>query len=304
MRRAFLLGPTSSGKTEIALGMAPLINAEIVSLDSMLVYKGMDIGTAKPNSAELSQVPHHLIDVIDSADDFSVARYIALTRAVEQDLQSRGKNALYVGGTTMWFKALAFGLIDLPDVPQQLRDDLAQRLHTEGVMALRDELQKVDADAFARIHPNDHRRLLRALETWHSTGKSLSNWQQQWTADKHVAEQAWVLDWPRDVLHQRVRSRFGEMFQGGLLAEIQSILADKGFSHTSSKAIGYKQILEHLNGNGDLATALEKCITQTNVLIRRQMTWYRSFSGIQFIDMPHANGKDALIAQLAQEFSA
>lgn len=304
MRRAFLLGPTASGKTEIALGLAPLINAEIISLDSMLVYKGMNIGTAKPNSDELSQVPHHLIDVVDAGDDFSVARYIELTHAVEQDLAARGKNALYVGGTTMWFKAVTFGLIDLPDVPQQLRAELAQRLQDEGVMALRDELQKVDAEAAARIHPNDHRRLLRALETWHSTGKSLSDWQQQWTQDKHVTEQAWVLDWPREVLHQRVRSRFGEMFDGGLLDEIRAIVADQGFSGTSSKAIGYKQILEYLNGDCDLTTALEKCITQTNVLIRRQMTWYRSFSGIQFVDMPYAKGNDALIAQLAQEFSA
>ncbi|MDG2309885.1 MAG: tRNA (adenosine(37)-N6)-dimethylallyltransferase MiaA, partial [Planctomycetota bacterium] len=152
MKRAFLLGPTASGKTEIALKLAPLMNAEIISLDSMLVYRGMNMGTAKPSTAEMAQVPHHLIDVVDANDEFSVAQYIRLTEEVERQLREQGKNALYVGGTTMWFKALAFGLIDLPEVSAQLRDELAQRLQDEGVMALRNELQKVDPDAFERIH--------------------------------------------------------------------------------------------------------------------------------------------------------
>ncbi|MBC8369430.1 MAG: tRNA (adenosine(37)-N6)-dimethylallyltransferase MiaA [Planctomycetes bacterium] len=304
MKRAFLLGPTASGKTQIALGLAPLINAEIISLDSMLVYRGMDIGTAKPNADELSAVPHHLINVVNTNQEFSVAKYVELAGEVEGDLKQRGKNALYVGGTTMWFKALAFGLIDLPDVPPQLREQLTQRLQNEGVIALRTELAKVDAAAVERIHPNDHRRLLRALETWHSTGRSLSDWQQQWTQDKNVNECAWVLDWPREVLHQRVRQRFEQMFEGGLLNEINQILSGVGFGKTSSKAIGYKQLLAHLNGDCDLATALEKCVSQTNVLIRRQMTWYRSFSGLKFIDMPFLDGNQKLIAQLAQEFSA
>ena len=304
MKRAFLLGPTASGKTEIALDLAPLMNAEIISLDSMLVYRGMDIGTAKPSAAEMAQVPHHLIDVVDASNEFSIAQYLKLTQAVERQLREQGKNALYVGGTTMWFKALAFGLIDLPEVSTQLRDELAQRLQDEGVMALRDELQKVDPDAFGRIHPNDHRRLLRALETWHSTGRSLTDWQQQWNPSNHVDECAWVLDWPREILHQRVRTRFKEMFEGGLLNEIQGILDGGGFGKTSSKAIGYKQLLEHLAGERDLPSALEKCISQTNVLIRRQMTWYRSFSGLQFVDMPPAEGNEPLIARFAGEFAS
>jgi len=304
MKRAFLLGPTASGKTQIALDLAKRIDAEIVSLDSMLVYRGMDIGTAKPSAGEMAQVPHHLIDVVEPTEDFSVAKYVALCDDVEQDLKSRGKNALYVGGTTMWFKALAFGLIDLPDVPPTLREQLAQRLQSEGVMTLRTELQQVDPAAIERIHPNDHRRLLRALETWHSTGRSLSDWQQQWVQNKHVDECAWVLDWPREVLHQRVRMRFEQMFKEGLLDEINSLIERGGFGMTAAKAIGYKQILDHLAGACDLETALEKCVSQTNVLIRRQMTWYRSFSGLDFVDMPFTEGDDALVARLAQEFSA
>jgi len=304
MKRAFLLGPTASGKTEIALSLAPLINAEIISLDSMLVYRGMDIGTAKPSAAEMAQIPHHMIDVVEASDEFSVAKYLELTQEIEERLRQQNKNALYVGGTTMWFKALAFGLIDLPEVSATLRSELEQRLQDEGVIPLRNELQKVDPAAVARIHPNDTRRLLRALETWHSTGRSLSDWQQQWTSSNHVDECAWVLDWPREILHQRVRSRFEQMFQGGLLDEIHAIKGGCGFGKTASKAIGYKQILEHFNGERDLASALEKCISQTNVLIRRQMTWYRSFSGLQFLDMPAAEGDESLIARLAQEFAA
>ncbi|MDP6962683.1 MAG: tRNA (adenosine(37)-N6)-dimethylallyltransferase MiaA [Planctomycetota bacterium] len=304
MKRAFLLGPTASGKTQIALNLAASINAEIISLDSMLVYRSMDLGTAKPSKDELQQVKHHLIDVVDPHEEFSVARYVEQCVEVEEQLRQRKKNALYVGGTTMWFKALVFGLIDLPAVDQQIRDGLQQRLQQEGAVALRQELQKVDPEAAYRIHPNDHRRMLRALETWQSTGRSLSDWQQQWPNDKHVSELAWVLDWPRELLHARVRQRFEEMFNSGLLDEIKAINDGVGFGKTSSKAIGYRQLLSYLDGNSSLEDAFEKCISQTNVLIRRQMTWYRSFSGLKLIDMPAKESNEVLAARLADEFTA
>lgn len=304
MQRAFILGPTASDKTRVALELAPLIDAEIISLDSMLVYRGMDLGTAKPSKKELGLVKHHMIDVVDPLEDFSVAKYVDACKEIEQDLSNRGKSALYVGGTTMWFKALVFGLIDMPDIPSELRESLSRRLKEEGAMRLRCELQSIDAVSYDRIHPNDDRRLLRALETWHVTGKPLSYWQKQWHEDNNLNELAWVLHWPRSILHKRVAERFSLMIEQGLLEEIKNILLKGGFGKTASKAIGYKQMLQYLKGDFDLETALSKSVSQTNVLIRRQMTWYRSFDNLRFVDMEDNVSVEYLATKLASEFTS
>lgn len=303
-QRYFLLGPTASGKTAVALDLAERLNAEILSLDSMLVYRGMDIGTAKPSAEEMAAVPHHLIDLVEPAEEFSVARYLEAAAAAEADVYTRGKKVLYVGGTTMWFKALVFGLLDIPDIEQALQDELQQQWDQNGAAKLYTELQQVDAAAAARIHPNDERRVLRALGVWRATGKALSDWQQQWQPGNQLPEPAALLEWPREILHQRVAQRFQAMVEVGLLEEIAAIQSSGGFGRTAGKAIGYRQVLDHLEGKCSLAEGLQKAVTKTNVLIRRQMTWLRSFPDLLRIEMQQGEAPSEVAARLASAWHA
>lgn len=304
LQRYFLLGPTASGKTSVSLALAEMLNAEILSLDSMLVYRGMDIGTAKPTVEERAPVAHHLIDLVDPSEEFSVKQYLDAAAAVEADLQSRGKAALYVGGTTMWFKAIMFGLLEVPQASAAIRNDIQSALDCGEVEALRAELLSVDPVAWERIHLNDTRRLQRALETYRQTGKPLSDWQSQWEHGRDLTAPVALLDWPRDILRARVVQRFSLMIDAGFLEEVRSIRDGCGFGRTAGKAIGYRQILDHLDGLGSLEEALQKGITKTHVLIRRQMTWLRSFPGI--LQVPMKEGLDASVVagELAAQFTA
>ncbi|MFK5957117.1 MAG: tRNA (adenosine(37)-N6)-dimethylallyltransferase MiaA [Planctomycetota bacterium] len=303
MQRYFLLGPTASGKTSVSLALAGMLDAEIVSLDSMLVYQGMDIGTAKPSHEERGTVPHHLIDVVAPSEDFSVKHYLDATTAVEKDLCARGKAALYVGGTTMWFKALMFGLLEVPEASQDIRDAIQASLQRGEVEALRAELLRVDPAAWERIHRNDTRRLQRALETYRQTGKALSDWQSQWQVQCAVTAPVALLDWPRETLRARVVQRFETMLAAGLLEEVQAIRAGGGFGRTAAKAIGYSQILDYLDGKCSLEEAVQKGITKTHVLIRRQMTWLRSFPGMVQIPMKEGGDPLEIARSLALTFS-
>lgn len=302
--RYFLLGPTASGKTAVSLALARHLDAEILSLDSMLVYRGMDIGTAKPSGEEQGTVAHHLIDLVDPSEEFSVKRYLEAASEVEATLAAKGRSALYVGGTTMWFKALMFGLLEVPEASEEVRQSLQQRLQAPGgAEVLRAELAEVDPAAHARIHPNDTRRMLRALETWHQTGKPLSAWQSQWEGEQELTAPTALLDWPREVLHDRVARRFQGMVDAGLLEEVQGIRDGVGFGRTAAKGIGYRQILDHLAGVCSLEEALQQCVTRTNVLIRRQMTWLRSFPGILRVSMTDLLDPEVVALELAAAFS-
>lgn len=304
VRRYFLLGPTASGKTSVSIALAEQLDAEILSLDSMLVYRGMDVGTAKPTLEERGGVPHHLIDLVDPSVEFSVKRYLQEAELAEQDLAERGKAALYVGGTTMWFKALAYGLLEVPEASEQVREALSERLRTDGVEDLRAELLRVDPAAHGRIHANDTRRLLRALETWHQTGKALSAWQSQWEAQAPLPAPTALLDWPREVLRARVVERFQGMVEAGLVEEVQGILDGCGFGRTAGKAIGYRQVIAYLEGKSTLEQALQDSMTRTHVLIRRQMTWMRSFPGILRIARAQEDSAGVVAARLAAAFAA
>lgn len=302
--RFFLLGPTASGKTVVALELAVLLDAEILSLDSMLVYRGMDIGTAKPSVAELAAVPHHLIDLVDATEEFSVALYLQAAAVAEAAVKARGKKVLYVGGTTMWFKALVFGLLDIPDTSAELQQELDTELQQNGSSALRAELEAVDPKAAQRIHQNDTRRLVRALGVWRTTGKSMSDWQEQWGQCATIGEPAALLEWPREVLHQRVASRFQAMIDAGLLQEIQTLLDGGGFSRSAGKAIGYWQLRDYLEGRCTLEDALQRAVYKTNVLIRRQMTWLRSFADLRRMQMQPEEAPSVVAARLAAAWSS
>lgn len=286
MQRYFLLGPTASGKTRVALALAEPLDAEIMSMDSMLVYRGMDLGTAKPSAEERAAVPHHLIDLVAPHQEFSVARYLEEVRSCEADLVARGKNALFVGGTNLYLKALTAGLLESPPIAAETRDAVRTLAETpEGLEQLFLELQGVDPESALRIHPNDAQRISRAIEMYRATGRSLSDWQREWKPAQALEVPALALEWPRDTLRERVSRRFSQMLDDGFLDEIRSIQASGGFGPTAAKALGYRQMIEFLDGKSSLEEATERAINGTRTYIRRQMTWLRSFPDLNWIAM-------------------
>ncbi len=272
-----LTGPTASGKTAVGIEFARLIGGEIVSLDSMAVYRGMDIGTAKPTAAERRAVPHHLIDVVDPWQDFSVADYLALANAAVRDIIARGKRPLFVGGAPLYLKALLRGLFAGPAADWQLRSELAEIARREGSAELHRRLASVDPAAAAVLHPNDARRLIRALEVFYRTGQPISGRQRQFATPSADSPPVFVLDWPREQIYRRIDQRVEAMFAAGLVEEVRSILSGgRPLSRTAAQAVGYREVLAHLNGAGDFETTIDLVKRHTRQFAKRQLTWFRS----------------------------
>jgi len=281
--RVFLLGPTASGKSAVAVELALLLKAEILCLDSMTIYRGMDVGTAKPCPAERARVPHHLLDLVDPSEDFSVARWLDAARVAESEVRGRGARPLFVGGTGLYLKALTAGLLEIPAVPETLRRDLRAELQRDGAGPLREELRRVDPVLWARLPAGDERRLLRGLEVFRATGLPLSSFQKQWRGPARLGAPAVALQLPREALREAVEARFDRMLAGGLVTEVERLRAQNGFGATAARALGYRQILEHLEGRIPLEEARRRAIGRTRVLIRRQMTWLRSFADLAWV---------------------
>lgn len=285
----FLTGPTASGKTALAISFARKIDAEILSLDSMAVYRDMNIGTAKPSSEERAAVPHHLLDVVLPDEDFSVAQYVELARHAAEDILSRGKIPLFVGGTPLYMKALLYGLFDGPPADAALRAgllaDADQAVENDDPEYLHRRLREVDAEAAERLHPNDRKRLVRALEVFLLTGKPISAFQTQFRA--HATEPpatVWTLDWPREELHRRIEARVDAMFAAGLVAEVESLLKKYGkLSFTASQAVGYREVIAMVRSQEtDISILVQKTIEEvkahTRQLARRQCTWFNGLA--------------------------
>src|SRR5262245_33392929 len=256
-----LTGPTACGKTALALELAERIGGEIVALDSMTVYRGMDIGTAKPSAEELARVPHHLIDVLDPWESLTVAWWLERAAEACRDITARGKRPLFVGGTPFYLKALLHGLFDGPPGDEALRRKLEAEAERDGKTALHARLAAVDPKTAARLHPNDVRRVVRALEVHTLTGKPISAWQQTWdtpafrgapqAAPEPVHISAVVLELPREVLYDRVNRRVGAMLAAGWLDEVQRLLElPRPLSREARQALGYRELLEYLEGIG------------------------------------------------------
>ncbi|MCT9072141.1 tRNA (adenosine(37)-N6)-dimethylallyltransferase MiaA [Cupriavidus gilardii] len=280
-----LLGPTASGKTAAALALAARAPIEIISMDSALVYREMDIGTAKPSAAELAAVPHHLIDIIDPADSYSAAQFVADTNALVESIRARGREPLIVGGTMLYYKALTQGLNDLPQADPQVRAELDRLAEERGWPALHAMLAQVDPVTAARLAPNDSQRIQRALEIHRLTGLPMSALLAR-EADARTFDgqagsrfRAIALE-PSDraVLHARIEARFDAMLGGGLLDEVER-LRSRGDLHPglpSIRCVGYRQVWEYLDGHCDFATMRERGIAATRQLCKRQLTWLRS----------------------------
>lgn len=283
----FLTGPTAAGKTGVGIELALRLGAEIISLDSMALYRGMEIGTAKPTPEQQRIVPHHLIDVVDPHEEYSLARYVdEATRCIEQ-IKGRGREVLFVGGTPLYLKGLLRGIFQGPAADWELRKELRQEILSHGAEALHGRLAQVDPAAAERIHPNDARRIIRALEVYEKTGQPISELQQQFDRPSEPAcSRVFVLDWPREELHRRIGRRVEIMFQQGLVEEVRGLLAGaEPLSRTARKAVGYREVIEHLTGEHDLDETIELVGRHTRQLAKRQGTWFRSLAECRFVPM-------------------
>jgi tRNA dimethylallyltransferase len=295
-------GPTASGKSAVGIELARLINAEIISLDSMAVYRRMDIGTAKPSVAEQREIPHHLIDIVDPCEDFSVAQYLTLAGEAIQQIRSRGREALFVGGTPLYLKALLRGLFSGPAADWDYRSQLEEVAQREGAPELHRRLSAVDPIAAARLHPNDKRRLIRALEVHHRAGSPISDQQQQFNRPPQVEQRpVWVLDWSRDQLHERIDRRVEAMFAAGLVDEVRELLAAaRPLSRTAQQAVGYREMIEHLTGKSDLPTTIDLVKLHTRQFAKRQLTWFRSLAECRWIHLDGPFEPQKIAEQIAQ----
>ncbi len=281
MQSIWLMGPTASGKTGLALELASQLPVELISVDSALVYRGMDIGTAKPDAATLRAFPHHLVDILDPAEAYSAARFRKDALDAMQTIHARGKIPLLVGGTMLYYRALQDGLAELPASSPEVRAQILHEAAQFGWPAMHARLALVDPDIAARLHPTDAQRVGRALEVWQMTGEPLSVLQargreQDAPSLGRVLKLALLPE--REPLRQRIAERFEAMLQQGLIDEVQALRArgDLHASMPSMRAVGYRQVWEYLDGQHTYARMVELGITATRGLAKRQMTWLRS----------------------------
>ena len=289
-----IMGPTASGKTAAALEIARQLPAEIISVDSALVYRGMDIGTAKPTAEERASVPHHLIDILDPLEAYSAAQFRQDALRLVSDISARGKLPLLVGGTMLYFKALRDGLDALPRADAEVRARLDEEAAAIGMPALHARLAQLDPDTAARLQPNDSQRIQRALEIIELTGQPMSQLLAKTPKTELPFELLPLSLEPSDssVLHARIAARFDAMLNdadGGLLKEVQSLRArgDLHLGLPSMRCVGYRQAWEYLDGAYDFATLRDKGIAATRQLAKRQLTWLRSMPDRIVIDCLH-----------------
>lgn len=283
----FLAGPTAVGKTEISLTLAERLGAEIVSLDSMALYRGMNIGTAKPSPEARARVPHHLVDVIDPHEEYSLAEYVMRAAGICEEIHSRGRVPLFVGGTGLYLRGILRGVFDGPPADWTFRRHLEMEAAERGEEFLHESLQLADPHAAHKLHPRDTRRIIRALEVLHLTGKPLSEQQKQppLPTDQRPTHVYWLHP-PRDWLYARIDERVEQMFAEGLVDEVRTLLAaDQPMSRTARQGLGYKEVIEYLEEGGDIAATIEKVQTRTRQFAKRQHTWFRNLEECRTVPM-------------------
>jgi tRNA dimethylallyltransferase len=296
-----ILGVTASGKGKLAFALADSIGAEIISIDSMKVYRRMNIGTAKPPKENRDRIAHHLIDVIEPSDSFSVARFLELTNAAIDDIKKRGKPVVAVGGTALYIKSLLYGLFEGPGADEQIRDQLKSQMQVEGLGKLYSQLQKIDPAAAAKISANDPRRIIRALEVYKLTGKPISSFQQQWDAN---ASQDWtIIGLRREKTEEskRINARVKKMIDSGLVDEVKQLLTEpKPLSKQAGSAIGYAEIITHLAGQATLDDAVELIKKNSRKLAKAQRTWFKTFKNVNWLDLAPDETADSALARVKE----
>jgi tRNA dimethylallyltransferase len=275
----FLMGPTASGKSALSVKLAQVLNGEIISVDSALVFKDMSIGTAKPNMAEREGIPHHLIDIIDPSEVFSTGQFRTQALSYMEDITQRGKTPILVGGTMLYFNTLFKGLAVLPEANPEIRAQLDLDLERLGKEVLHQRLAEVDPESAARIHPNDPQRVQRALEVYELSGKPLSSFFDPKQQDELPYQKIKLIIAPSDrkILHDIIAQRFHTMLEQGFINEVEKLYqrGDLNEKMPSIRAVGYRQAWAYLQGADDLANMTEKAIIATRQLAKRQFTWLR-----------------------------
>lgn len=299
-RFILLLGCTAVGKTAAALALAERLDAEILSIDSMQVYRRMDIGTAKPTAGERVRVPHHMIDIVEPHESMSVARFVDAADAAVADILCRGRRVLATAGTPLYLMGLMYGMFEGPSADDAFRAILRDRAQREGTPALHAELARVDPEAAARIHANDLKRIERALEVWHLTGTPLSMQQQQWTSGRLRYSAAVVgLRREKEDNARRINQRVRQMIDQGLVDEVRTLLSEPlGLSHQARQAVGYAEIIEHLESRCSLDEAVEQIKIHTRRLAKHQRTWFRKFPTARWVDAAPAETLESITYRL------
>ncbi|UYU31561.1 tRNA (adenosine(37)-N6)-dimethylallyltransferase MiaA [Siccibacter colletis] len=283
----FLMGPTASGKTALAINLRKTLPVELISVDSALIYKGMDVGTAKPTAEEQAQAPHRLLDILDPAQAYSAADFRRDALAEMAEITAAGRIPLLVGGTMLYFKALLEGLSPLPSADPEIRAKIEQQAAEQGWDVLHQQLQSIDPVAAARIHPNDPQRLSRALEVFFISGKTLTDLTQtSGDALPYQVHQFAIAPASRELLHQRIEQRFHQMLASDFEAEVRALFA-RGDLHTempSVRCVGYRQMWSYLEGEISHDEMVYRGICATRQLAKRQMTWLRGWKEVHWLD--------------------
>ena len=295
----YLTGPTASGKTALGIALAKRLDAEIISMDSMAIYRFMDIGTAKPTAVDRAEVPHHLIDILDPSEEFSVSAYIRAARQTALEIRARGKQVLFVGGTPLYLKGLLRGLFEGPPADPVLREELTRFAESGGDLHRR--LAEIDPPAAERLHPNDRRRIIRAIEVYERTGKPISVHQTQFETPASEAEhRVFATDWGKEELNRRIDRRVELMFERGFLDEARRLFG-RPLGKTASQAVGYKELFDRF------AAGATRPLTETIALIqlhtrqfaKRQRTWFRALPECRLIKAePQSQDCDSLVDKL------
>ncbi len=298
-RIIFVLGCTASGKSALGLELARRTGGEILSVDSMKVFRQMDVGTAKPSLAIQEEIPHHVLDVVDPWDEFSVAQYVELAERAVADTAVRGKPIYAVGGTALYIKALTEGLFEGPGADAGVRRRLRDEAAALGWTALHQRLKAIDPQAAQRIHVNDQRRIVRALEVYELTGKPISALQQQWDRERMQYDCVFIgIRRELQDANRRINERVRCMIEGGLLEEVRALLVlDKPLGRTARQALGYAEMIEHLQGKMPLDETIENVKINTRRFGKAQRTWFKRFRATHWLDA----GPDTTAAQLADQ---
>ena len=295
-----LMGPTASGKTEVAISLCKRFPFEIISVDSALVYRGMDIGTAKPDAATLERTPHRLIDIRDPEEPYSAGEFVRDARQAMEEIFAAGRIPLLAGGTMMYFRALTRGIAELPVADNELRRQIDAEAENAGWPALHAELSRFDPKTAARLNPNDSQRIQRALEVYRASGKPLSEWQEEAAANSEPDDIEYIRvglqPEPRQVLHKRIDERLNIMINKGVLDEVKVLRERPKLTRNASsmRCVGYRQFWTHTIGEYSLETARYKALVATRQLAKRQITWLRSEDSLKSFDPLEADVIDAI----------
>ena len=301
----FIMGPTASGKTALACALYDALPCELISVDSALVYKNMNIGTAKPTAEELAQYPHHLIDIRDPSEPYSAADFREDVLQVMSDVTARGKIPVLVGGTMLYFKFLLEGAADLPEADEAVRKQIEEEALEKGWPAIHEQLAQVDPESAARLNPNDPQRVQRALEVYRVTGKTLTeHWaQQQQKSIPYQVVQFAICPKERKTLHERIELRFEQMLKDGFVDEVRALYQREDLHENlpAIRAVGYRQVWEYLDGKLSYDEMIFKGVVATRQLAKRQVTWLRSWENLNWLESEDPNLVKTALAILNSE---